>query len=116
MADNRNTDPGWTKLGNDPAKVGRVAARGYLMVAGKKEAGHRHVVAIVPGEGPHETAMGYWGRLDGVGFKTKELSCAWKRADLANVQHFARNGSEPGASLEVLRSQGPTWRQEPDQQ
>ena len=63
---------------------------GYLVVAGKKEAGHGHVVIIVPGEGPHKTAMGYWGRLGGIGFKNKGLDFAWKRADLADVQYFAK--------------------------
>ena len=59
MVDNWNSDPSWTKLGNDPAKASQLAAQGYLVVAGKKEAGHGHVVVIVPGEGPHKTAMGY---------------------------------------------------------
>lgn len=67
-----------------------MAADGYLVVAGKKEAGHGHVVVIVPGTGPNKFAMGYWGRLGGVGFKNKSLNFAWKHADLATVQYFAR--------------------------
>lgn len=90
MVDNWNADPSWTKLGNDPAKAGQLAAQGYLVVAGKKEAGHGHVVVIVPGEGQHKTAMGYWGRLGGVGAKNKGLNFAWKRAELADVEYFAK--------------------------
>ena len=90
MVDDWNADPSWTKLGNDPAKASQLAAQGYLVVAGKKEAGHGHVVVIVPGEGLHKMAMGYWGRLGSIGFKNKGLNFAWKRVDLADVQYFAK--------------------------
>lgn len=59
------------------------------MVAGKKESGHGHVVIVVPGRGTHGEAMGYWGRLGGVGYKDKGLNFAWKHSDLAEVEYFA---------------------------
>lgn len=68
---NGDADPGWTKLGSDPAKASQMVAQGQLVVTGKKEAGHQRVVVVTPGEGPHQMAIGYWRRLGGVGFKNK---------------------------------------------
>ncbi len=78
---NGDADPGWTKLGSDPAKASQMVAQGQFVVAGKKEVGHQRVVVVTPGEGPHQMAIGYWRRLGGVGFKNKNkgLDFAWTR-------------------------------------
>lgn len=89
LVDYWNSEPGWIKLGNDHKMASQMAAQGYLVVAGKKEVGHGHVVVIVPSMEPHGNAMGYWGRLGGIGFKNKALNYAWKHKDLATVQYFA---------------------------
>lgn len=98
LVDYWNADPGWLKLGNDSRRASTLAAQGYLVVAGRKEAGHGHVVIIVPGRDTYGNAIGYWGRLGGVGFKDKGLNFAWKHADLKTVQYFAM----PAPSLKVM--------------
>ncbi len=94
LVDTWNSDPAWIKLGSDVAQASRLSEQGYLVVAGRKEPNHGHVVVIVPGRDAHGDAMGYWGRLGGIGEKDNGLNFAWKRADLAGVQYFAT--SAPG--------------------
>ncbi len=79
---------GWEKL-DSAADAEAKSEAGYLVVAGKKEAGHGHVVIVVPGTSSHGDAMGYWGHLHGVGKEDASLSLAWKRSDLKHVQYFA---------------------------
>lgn len=67
-----------------------MSGQGYLVVGGKKEVRHGHVVIVVPGETARHDAMGYWGMLNGVGQKDESLSKAWRRADLKSVEYFAR--------------------------
>lgn len=90
LVDEWNIDPTWIKLGHDYLRASEMAAHGYLVVAGKKEEGHGHVVIVVPSR-PHGVAMGYWGRLGGVGFRNKGLNFARRHADLATVEYFARS-------------------------
>ncbi len=89
LVDMWNSDPGWIKLGHDHQRASLLAAQGYLVVAGRKETAHGHVVIIVPGTSAHGDAVGYWGRLGGIGEKHKGLGFAWKRSDLSTVQYFA---------------------------
>ncbi|GBQ93920.1 hypothetical protein AA23498_1873 [Acetobacter nitrogenifigens DSM 23921 = NBRC 105050] len=90
LVDAWRQDGMWTKLNHDHARASLLSAQGYLVVAGLQESGHGHVVIVIPGKSNHGDAMGYWGRLGGTGYKNKGLNFAWKRADLKNVEYFAR--------------------------
>ena len=57
LVDFWNQDPGWIKLGNDALKATLMSGQGYLVVGGKKEARHGHVVIVVPGESARHDAV-----------------------------------------------------------
>jgi hypothetical protein len=81
----------WTHLGNDAKRASQFAGEGSFVVAGLKEAGHGHVVIVVPGWAPQGFPLGYWGSLRGVAFAgaDQSLTLAWTRPDLALVSYFA---------------------------
>ena len=88
LVDHWNKGGGWMKL-SGPLDASIKATQGYLVVAGKKEKGHGHVVVVVPGHSSHNDAMGYWGMLHHVGKKDQGLGWAWKRSELKSVSYFA---------------------------
>ena len=93
LVDSWESDPAWINLGHDHLRASQMSEQGYLVVAGEKEEGHGHVVIIVPGQGSHGQAMGYRGRLGGIGDKNKGLNFAWRHSALENVEYFARPAS-----------------------
>lgn len=76
--------PGWINLGRDPARAAKLSAEGYFVVGGETEAGHGHVVVVVPGWSTTGHPMGYWGRLNGIGQTDASLSTAWVASGMWN--------------------------------
>ncbi len=81
----------WT-LAKDGVEAKQKAEAGMFVVAGRKEAGHGHVVVITPGGLAHgKYPTGYWGRLGGTGKKNATLNWAWPKDELDSIVYAYRS-------------------------
>ncbi len=89
MIDHMRKGGGWISLGHDAARASRMSGDGYLVVGGKQEHTHGHVVVVVPGT-DHGMAMGYWGSLGrGIEARNARLSQSFTHAALPTVEYWA---------------------------
>jgi hypothetical protein len=90
IVDQISSEPGWTKANDGPAAKAAAEA-GNLVIGGRKDTPHGHVVVVVSGplaNGKYPTA--YWGSLGGVGRKSATINYAWRVGERDQVVYYAR--------------------------
>jgi hypothetical protein len=81
----------WLSLGHDGSRAKTFADDGWLVIAGKENAGgHGHVAVVVSGPlalGKYPTA--YWGSLGGTPRKEATINWSWRADDRDEVLYAA---------------------------